>query len=532
MNQENFTEAMINGETAFSNENYALALEWFRKALEENPNDLKALSRAGTVCVPLDKYDESFEYFQKAMELNPENGDNAFNLGNAYFFHGDYSKALDLYAEAEMRGCSDEVKARLYYQMALLCSLRQDIKSALVNFQKYEEADKTGMAALDPNVISEKIKLYMMAEDYNKAEKCAVKWIAVEPTELRCYMVYFSILMANRKYNVAGKILDSAEKYAELKEEDIFSLNLERVALLVAQSDAEPEKSGEYLQKAYSLNKKLLNNPKYTSKDELNLTLAEICMKMNQYDEAITIAESLVPNDEIHDFVSEINNPESEPVSDLSEVDINYMAEEDMATLEERISMGEISEDAGEYAEVYYDEEGNPVREYPEGTFSDLESSPVINNQNADFEPQPNLNEQKKNDFYDRLYFILLSCYVSVENYSSAYKFGGLLKHSDNVYYSYFGRYTEAFSVKKLSESDPSYTKDAADKIYAESIAFYRSKMLQNSNNNFAVIFRARMYAESGKFAKAEEMASLLSLDEKDAVMAYIDECRKEYKAM
>ncbi len=39
MNQENYTEAMTNAETAFSNENYALALEWFRKALEENPND-------------------------------------------------------------------------------------------------------------------------------------------------------------------------------------------------------------------------------------------------------------------------------------------------------------------------------------------------------------------------------------------------------------------------------------------------------------------------------------------------------------
>ena len=56
--------------------------------------------------------------------------------------------------------------------------------------------------------------------------------------------------------------------------------------------------------------------------------------------------------------------------------------------------------------------------------------------------------------------------------------------------------------------------------------------MLQNPNNNFAVIFRARMYAESGKFAKAEEMANLLALDEKEAVMSYIDECRKEYQSM
>ena len=55
--------------------------------------------------------------------------------------------------------------------------------------------------------------------------------------------------------------------------------------------------------------------------------------------------------------------------------------------------------------------------------------------------------------------------------------------------------------------------------------------MLKNPKNNFAVIFRARMYAESGKFAKAEEMASLLALEEKEAVTAYIEECRKEIQS-
>ena len=86
MNQEVFTEAMINAETAFSNGNYSLALEWFRKALNEEPENMEALSRAGAVCVPLNKFDESLEFFKKALELDPENGDNYFNLGNAYFF--------------------------------------------------------------------------------------------------------------------------------------------------------------------------------------------------------------------------------------------------------------------------------------------------------------------------------------------------------------------------------------------------------------------------------------------------------------
>lgn len=530
MENAEHSEFMINAEVAFSNENYVLALEWFRKTLEENPNDLQALSKAGTVCVSLDKFDESFEYFQRAMELNPENGDNAFNLGNAYFFHGDYGKALELYAEAEIKGCSEEAKQRLYYQMAMLCSVRQDVKSALANFKKYEDADKTGLAALDPDVISEKIKLYMMAEDYDNAAKCAVQWISVSPTELRSYMVYFSILMAKRDYIKAEKVIEDAEKYAEADEDMLLTLKLEKVALLVAMTDSEPVNSAEHLQRAYDLLTELRSNASADKKDELSLTFAEVCMKMNRYEEAIAAAESLVPNDTVKSY--DIEHHEVSATEELSEVDIEAIAAEDMESIEERIASGEISEDAGDYAEVYYDEEGNPVREYPEGTFADMEENDHVNDTIKIREPDVTSMQKRQADFYDRLYFILLSCYATTENYSGAYKFGGLLKHSENVYYAFFGRYTEAFSMKKLSESNSAFTKEAVDKQYAETIAFYRSKMLQNPKNNFAVIFRARMYAEIGKFAKAEEMANLLVLDEKEAVMEYINQCRKEYQTM
>lgn len=527
MNQENYTEAMINAETTFSNENYALALEWFRKALEENPDDLQALSRAGTVCVPLDKFDESFEYFKRAMELNPENGDNAFNLGNAYFFHGDYGKALELYAEAEMKGCSEEAKPRLYYQMALLCSVRQDVKAALTNFQKYEDTDKSGTAAINPDVISEKIKLYMMAEDYDNAAKCAVQWITVAPTELRSYMVYFSILMAKQDYDTAEKVIGDAEKYAELDDNTQFTLKVERVALLIARSDADSANAESHLQNAYDLINSIKENAPTQQKNELTLTLAEICMKMARYQEAIDTAGSLLPTDEVKQFDIQHNEPVYE---ELDEAEIEAMAAEDMQAIDDKIVSGEIDESVGEYAEVYYDDEGNPVREYPDGIFDEP-------SKNIPEDTQPNVQtntptDQPNADYYDRLYFILLSCYAAIEDYTNAHKFGGLLKHSENIYYSYFGRYTEAFSMKKLSESSTAFSKEAVDKNYAEAIAFYRSKMLQNPNNNFAVIFRARMYAECGKFVKAEEMANLLGSDEKEAVMAYIDECRKEYQSM
>lgn len=529
MNQENYTEAMTNAEVAFSNENYALALEWFRKALEEKPDDLQALSRAGTVCVPLDKYDESFEYFQKVMDLNPENGDNAFNLGNAYFFHGDYGKALELYAEAEMKGCSEEAKPKLYYQMALLCSIRQDVKSALVNFQKYENTDTTGTASLNPDVISEKIKLYMMAEDYDNAEKYAVQWIAVSPAELRSYMVYFSILMAKQKYSKAEQIIDDAEKYAVLDDKQNIALKIEKVALLSALADSDSANAETHLQDAYDLIIELLENVSSSQKNELTLTLAEVCMKMNHYEEAIKTASTLLEKNKAFEETKMNQNKMS--YEELDEAEIDAMTEEDMQLIDDKISSGEIDESIGEYAEVYYDEDGKPVRDYPEGVF---EESIDTENKADEISEKVNTEAEEKltADYYDRLYFTLLSCYTTIEDYKNAYRFGGMLKNSENVYYAYFGRYTEAFSMKKLAELSVEFSKEDAEKQYAEAIAFYRRQMLQNPNNNYAVIFRARMYAEIGKFVKAEEMANLLNLDEKEAVMEYITGCRKEYSNM
>lgn len=529
MNQEVFTEAMINAETAFSNGNYSLALEWFRKALNEEPENMEALSRAGAVCVPLNRFDESLEFFKKALELDPENGDNYFNLGNAYFFKGELAKALKYYAEAEVKGCSEEAQPRLYYQMAMLCSVNKDVKSALLNLKKYEEADKTGTAALNPDVISEKIKLYMMAEDYDNAAAYAMQWISISPSQINGYMVYFSILMAKRDYARAEKAIEDAEKYAEYDDSILLKLRIEKVALLMAKSESEPNKAQEYLNSAHEILIELINTSSNSNRDELTLTLSEVCMKMGLYDEAISRAESLIPSDTAN--IDDIHPTETYTEYELSDEEIEAMAEEDMANIDAKIASGEISEDIGECAEIYYDDDGKPVREYPEEVLAELGTEEAVTEDSSDDTIDEEI-KPKSQDFYDRLYFILLSCYATIENYTGAYKYGGLLKYSNNLYYSYFGRYTEAFSLKQLSEADVNYSKEDAEKLYSETIAFYRSKMMQNPKNNFAVIFRARMYAEIGKFAKAEEMASLLVLDEKDAVMEYIEQCRKEYENM
>ena len=166
---ETAKESLLNAEIAFTNKQYNESLGWFKKVLDEEPNNVYALSKAGAICVPLGLFEEALLYFGRAKELEPNNGDNVFNYANACFFNKDNVMAFREYVEAEKIGCSEDVIPRLYYQMALLCSMRQDIKSALVYFNKCEKSDREGSIVLTPDFISEKIKMYMVLEDYSDA---------------------------------------------------------------------------------------------------------------------------------------------------------------------------------------------------------------------------------------------------------------------------------------------------------------------------------------------------------------------------
>ena len=119
--------------------------------------------------------------------------------------------------------------------------------------------------------------------------------------------------------------------------------------------------------------------------------------------------------------------------------------------------------------------------------------------------------------------FTLLTCTLEKEDFEASRPLAGILKHSANRYYSYFGTYAETMICGKLEGIDS----QAADRKYAETIAYFRSQSMAEPGNMLAPIFRARLYAEQKKFAKAEEISNLLGAEDRKAVLAYIDQCRK-----
>lgn len=508
-------EYLSNAEMAFDNKQYNEALGWYRKVLEITPDDVYALSRAGAICVPLGEFGEALEYFGRARKIDPANGDNHFNYANACFFNRQFPKAFDSYLEAEKAGCSADVLPRLYYQLALMSSIRQDTKSALIYFDKCEEADTEGTIAVSPDFFSEKIKLYMMTEDYENAEITAGKLVASAPYDFKNYMVYFSMAMAHGNYETAEKQLNDAEKYAEISPENRVNLSIQRASLY--SSMAQSENNTELYEKAMEILETALTGKNLSNdrKVDLLLVLAEVYQKAGMNDKAIESMKLLL--DGYVKKKTEINIPvNDEPVRDLTPGEVEEMIARDLVRVEEKIASGELDPNMGDYAYVDYDEYGFPVNLYDEQAFAAL-AEPEARTSDADAadEPKPvTLSGEQR----EKVMFLLLTSYLAKDEFAAAKKFAEAIKHSDNKYFSYYGLYVCAVCTRKLTGDS-----EETGKIYAETLAFFRSKMFADHTDSLAAVFRARLYAEEGHAEKAKEIAQLLADVDRDSILGYIE---------
>lgn len=511
-------EYLLNAEIAQENRQYNAALTGFRKVLELDPKNVYALSKAGAICVGLGRFDEALKHFEKAMELDPRNGDNAFNYGNACFFNRDFAKAFSMYVEAERLGCSEDVRVRLYYQMASLCSMRQDIDSALIYFRKCEQSDHTGMIAMNPDLITEKMKLHMLRKDYVSAEACAEQLVAASPSQFRNYMVLFSLRMAAKHYDAARQVLEDADSFAILSDEDSFVLVQQKAALLVAMAEIGSMDSKEAGTNAVALLEDFAAGHKLSPAQAvtLRMTIAEIHSKTGAVESAIVELQALLYG---RRRAAATVPAEAELLEELSTEDLEEMAQIDMERIQEKIDSGELDDDLGLYAEIDYDEDGMEIHCYEDAALDIPEC-----NHAADEKPETtsaSARLQLSTADREKVQFLLLTCHLAKDEFAAVGKLAKILKSSENKYYRYYGVYTEALSERKLSgDSVP------AQRKYAEAQAFFRSRSFADKKDSLASVFRARLYAEQGQFDKAMQIAELLPDSDRKAVCDYIEKCR------
>lgn len=518
---EAFAEAMASGEAAFSGKDYELALKYFRQALSLNPDDVYALSRAGAAATTLNRSAEALEIFRKAFAVS-ESGDNAFNLANAYFFSGDFNSASTYYAKAELLGCSEKVRAQLYYQLSLMCLLRGDVANALTNFSKFEDCDETKMVASSPKMILEKLKLYLMAKDMDRAREYAVKLIGAEPQSPRGYMVYFNMLLSYEQYDEAERVLNEAFRYAVMDESQRLAADLERVTLLIRRASAEPEKAKEYLSAAEELTRARLAESSDGSRTfkQLQLTLAEVLVKEEQYAECADLLAGVLEEQKVvlPEFKADLNA--AVPEVNLTEEELETALQADMELMGERIASGEIPEDIVNSAEIVYGPDGQEERQFPAGAFGTYDIPPVEAAKGKG-DAKDAKSTLMREDFYERARYLYVSSLLSIDRYEPALSHAAALSGSKTVMYQFFGHYAEAYVRRQLGQ-------DADGKRYADALAFFRKQMLAKNNAAYAALFRSRLYAESGKYATAEEMVKLLPADQQKSADTYIAECRSK----
>lgn len=527
MAEYNSSENMVFAETALKNNNREEALVQLMNELSVHPDNIEALTLAGNVCINLKKYDVARGLFERACHFYPLNGDLHFLLGNAFYLLGNIGRAFELYADAELKGVSDKVRPNLYYQLALICSARGEYKAALVNFGKFEELDKTGESKTSLEVVSEKLRLYLLAGDRASALRYAVQLIALAPAQLGSYMAYYSLLMAGRDFDRAEKALDDAEKYADMTENDRLTVQAERVNILTERAEAEEdeEKAAQLLNRAYSYLSELIEQAPVSRQNELGLRLAEICMKRGEYAEAVAISSVFLPTDTLRTI--EVPKTDTE-IAPLTEEELEYMEARDHELISQMMASGEL-DGMADSGEIVYDEDGQPVRVYPEEQIRAAAERTAEKTEVPETpSPEAQENTRLKTDELDKLYYLLTSCYSAMGDHGNALKYGRLLKFSGNDRYSHYGRYVEAFSKKKLAGTSKEFTQEAAEEAYSDTLAYFRSQMMRNSYNYYPTLYRARMYAESGKYVKSEHLADLLGGKAKTEIMEYIGKCRAE----
>ena len=93
---------------------------------------------------------------------------------------------------------------------------------------------------------------------------------------------------------------------------------------------------------------------------------------------------------------------------------------------------------------------------------------------------------------------------------------------SSDTYFAYYGRYVEALAYRKICKD-----KQKVDYKYARTMAYFRTQYLRNAADPLPNLFRVRMYAECGEFAKAKELTSIMGEAERISLMNYIKQCEE-----
>lgn len=156
MSQESaqFQTLMSQGHTAAWEQDWAKALENYRLALLENPQDAMALASAGLACYQLEQYDEALKYYLRCSSITPDDPMPYEKMGRIFEKTGSTIDAV----KAFMQCGEKQLKAR-------------DAEHAIAAFKE--------AIRLDPNNQTVRMRLAMIYDKMGLKSECVTEYLYV-----------------------------------------------------------------------------------------------------------------------------------------------------------------------------------------------------------------------------------------------------------------------------------------------------------------------------------------------------------------
>ena len=121
------------GSLSYAQGDYAAAVDRYRQALVENPNDADTLNNLGQALTRMDQAAEAIPYLDRARELYPNVWAYRFNLARAHGQAGDWSRAVAGYRAAQELFPDDYVTQ---FNLAHALHKEGNNEQAVVEYQK------------------------------------------------------------------------------------------------------------------------------------------------------------------------------------------------------------------------------------------------------------------------------------------------------------------------------------------------------------------------------------------------------------
>jgi tetratricopeptide (TPR) repeat protein len=112
------SEYKVNGIRFLKSVENEKAVEAFKKALKENPDDIEVLRHIGLAFFNIGDYSKALKHWKRCVQLDPKHHQTWWNLGQLNEILNDYEEAFRNYNQAATTAYDSPGKAKRYKEWA------------------------------------------------------------------------------------------------------------------------------------------------------------------------------------------------------------------------------------------------------------------------------------------------------------------------------------------------------------------------------------------------------------------------------